>query len=108
MHGHSINEYLQFKQSSDIAYCLSKLQEIDGYILPGWTEYNTLLYPTTIHPLSKLADLPVIDASPTRMDIVYTILKQIVTISDSLELDSLVIVIGQTIYSKSTSDSVAK
>ena len=41
-----------------------------------------------------------IDASPTRMDIVYIILKQIVAIADSLELDILVLVMEQTLYSK--------
>ena len=41
-----------------------------------------------------------IDASPTRMDTVYTILKQSVAISDSFELDSLVLFLDQTIYSK--------
>ena len=41
-----------------------------------------------------------IDASPTRMDTVYTILTQSVAIADSLELDSLVLVMDQAIYSK--------
>ena len=66
-------------------------------MLPGWTGYNTLLNSTTIPPLSKLGYLPVIDASPTRMDTVYTILTQSVAIADSLELDSLVLVMDQAI-----------
>ena len=59
-----------------------------------------LLNSTTIPPLSKLGYLPVIDASPTRMDTVYTILMQCVAIADSLEFDSLVLVMDQAIYSK--------
>ena len=94
------NEHLQSKQYLDIAYCLSKLQELDGHILPGWTGYNTLLNSTTIPPLSKLGYLLVKDASPTRMDTVYTILTQSVAIADSLELDSLVLVMVRAIYSK--------
>ena len=58
------------KPHIDIAYCLSKLQEVDGHILPGWTGYNTLLNCTTIPPLPKLGYLPVIYANPTRT--VYT------------------------------------
>ena len=100
IHEHSTNEHLQSKQSLDITYCLSKLQELNGHILPGWTGYNTLLNSTTIPPLSKLGYLPVIDARPTRMDTVYTILTQSVAIADSLELDNLVLVMDQAIYSK--------
>ena len=40
------------------------------------------------------------DASPTRMDTVYTILTQSVAIADSLELDSLALVMDPPIYSK--------
>ena len=50
-----------------------------------------LLNSTTIFPLSKLGYLPVIDASPTRIDTVYNILEQNVAIIGSLELDSLVL-----------------
>ena len=100
IHEHSTNEHLQYKQSLDIPYCLSKLQELDGHIVSGWTGYNTLLNSTTIHSLSKLGYLPVIDASTTIIDTVYTILTQRVAIADSLELDSLVLVMDQAIYSK--------
>ena len=41
-----------------------------------------------------------IDASTTRMDTVNTILEQSVVITDSLELDSLVLVMDQDIHSK--------
>ena len=100
IHEHSTNEHLQSKPSLDIACCLSKFQELDGHILPGWTGYNTFLNSPTIPPLSKLGYFPVIYASPTRMDTVYTILTQSVAIADSLELDSLVLVMDQAIYSK--------
>ena len=100
IHEHSTNEHLQSTQSLDIAYCLSKLQELDGHILPGWAGYNTLLNSTTIPPVSKLGYLPVIDASPTRIDTVYTILTQSVAIADSLELGSLVLVMDQATYPK--------
>ena len=97
IHEHSTNEHLQSKQCVDIAYCFfSNLEEVDGHILPGWIGYNKLRNSTTISPLSKRGYLPVIDASPTRMDTVYTIFEQSVAIADSLELYSL----DQAIYSK--------
>ena len=65
IHEHSTNEHLQSKQSLDIAYCLSKLHELNGQILPGWTGYNTLLNSDAIPPLSKLGYFSVIYASPT-------------------------------------------
>ena len=42
-----------------------------------------------------------IDTSTTRMDTVYTILTQSVAVADNLELDNLVLVMDQAIYSKS-------
>ena len=89
-------------QSLDIAYCLLKLQEIDGHILPSWTGYNTLLHSTTILPLSKLRYISLRDVNPTIMDIVYTILKHSVVIADSLELDIFVLVMDQAVYSKNS------
>ena len=50
IHEHFTNEHLQSKQSLERAYCLSKLQEVDGQILPGWTWYNTHQNSTTILP----------------------------------------------------------
>ena len=100
IHEHSTNEHLQSKQSLDKPYCLSKLQEVYGHILPGWTGYTTLLNSTTISPLSKLGYLSVIYVSLTRMDTVYTILEKSVAITDSIELDSLVLSMNQDIYSK--------
>ena len=41
-----IFEHLRSKQSLDIDYCLSKLQEEDGHSLPGWTGYNYVLHMT--------------------------------------------------------------
>ena len=99
-HEHSTNEHIQYKQSLDIAYCLLKLQKVDGHIIRGWTGYITLLNSTTIPPLSMVGYIPMIDARTTRMDNVYTILKQSVAIADSLALDSLVFVMDQAIYSK--------
>ena len=49
-HEHSTNEHLQSKPSLNRAYCVSKPQQVDGHILPGWPRYNTLLNSTTILP----------------------------------------------------------
>ena len=85
-----------------MAFCLSKLPEVDGITYPGWTGYNTLLKSDceSLAPVTKLGYLPVIDSSPTKMDTVYTILKQSVEIANSLELENITLVMDQAIYSK--------
>ena len=86
----------------DSAYCLSKIPDADGRILPNWTGYNTQLYSEChdLPPITNLGYLPIIDASPTCMDTVYTILKQSINIADELELGSIALVMDQAIYAK--------
>ena len=81
---------------------MSKLKEVDGHILPGWTGYNSHLNSPTILPCQTG-----IPSSPTRVDTVYTILYQSVAIADNLELDSFVLVMNQALL-QSTADSVEK
>ena len=84
----------------DLAYCLSKLPEVNRNSVPGWTGFNTLMKSLDIHPTSKIGYLPVIDASPTDLSTVYTILLHSVNIADSLHLESIVVVFDQAIYAK--------
>ena len=71
-----------------------------GFFLAGLD--NTQLYSEChdLPPITNLGYLPVIDASPTYMDIVYTILKQSINIADELELGSIALVMDQAIYAK--------
>lgn len=84
----------------DLAFCLAKLPGVNGRLLPGWTGFNTLVDYQNIPPMSKVGYLPVIDASPTDMSTVNTILLRSVDIADSLELDSIAVVFDQAIYAK--------
>ena len=98
----TIPKQLQEAKTLDSAYCLSKIPDADGRILPSWTGYNTQLYSEChdLPPITNLGYLPVIDASPTCMDTVYTILKQSINIADELELGSIALVMDQAIYAK--------
>ena len=71
----------------DIAYCLAK-QFAD--VIPGWTGFNTRLCSKNIPPQSKIGYLPIIDASPTQMSTVNTILIRSIDIAESLNLDTIV------------------
>ena len=82
----------------DMAYIISKLNEVKGKLMPGWTGFNTRL--SDVKPLSQIGYLPIIDASPTQMSTVYTILLRSVALCDLLELPSVVVVFDQAIYAK--------
>lgn len=71
--------------------------EKDDKKIPSWTGFNTLLT-TTIPPQSTIAYLPVIDASPTEMDTVKTILVCSVKYADLLQLEAFVLVFDQAIH----------
>ena len=67
----------------DNAFCfISKLTQADSITLPGWTGFNTKLV-SKIPKLSKIGYLPVIDASPTEMSTVYTILVRSIEIAQT-------------------------
>lgn len=81
----------------DVAYCLSKT--VDSK-LPGWTGFNTTLQSSSIPRKSKIGYLPIIDASPTEMATVHTVLLRSVDIANNLDLNAITVVFDQAIYSK--------
>ena len=87
-------------QLLDLAFCFMKLSRVDYDLLPGWTGFNTLLQSSNVPPVSKIGYLPVIDASPTDLSTVYTILLRSVDIADRLQLESITVVFDQAIYAK--------
>ena len=83
----------------DSAYFLMKVPEVHIKALSGWTGHNTLLHRGMIPPQSSIGYLPVIDASPTDLDTVHTILTRSIEIADKMELKEIVLVMDQAIYS---------
>lgn len=84
----------------DMAYIMAKRRtpQTKSPILPGWTGFNTKLQ--TPNSLSTIGYLPIVDASPTEMATVNTVLLRSVAIADQLGLPSIVVVFDQAIYSK--------
>ena len=68
--------------------------------LPGWTGFNTMLCSDRVPDMSEIGYLPIIDQSPTEFDTVNTILLRTVEVADNLNLDAVVAVFDQAIYSK--------
>ena len=89
---------LKNPEKMDLAYHVTKFN-IDRF-LPSWTGYNQLLAQVEVPPRSVIGYLPVIDGSPTDMNAVLTILQKSVQIADKLDLETIVIVMDQAIYSK--------
>ena len=52
------------------------------------------------HAVHRIGYLPVIDASPTQMSTVNTVLKKSLDIAQSLSLENIVIVVDQALYAK--------
>ena len=89
---------LKNTEKLDLAYHVTKFN-VDRF-LPSWTGYNHLLAQVEVPPRSVTGYLPVIDGNPTDMSTVVTILQKSIQISDKLELEAIVIVMDQAIYSK--------
>ncbi|KAK6175746.1 hypothetical protein SNE40_014139 [Patella caerulea] len=65
--------YSKYFHNKDLAYVMIKSLNESDVLYPGWTGFNTELSSTEGLVQSKIAYLPVIEASPTEMDTVNTI-----------------------------------
>lgn len=86
-------------QHTDLSFCLSKENSSDPHKLPGWTGFNRKIS-TSLPTKSAIHYLPLIEASPTDMSTINAILERSVNIADLLELDHVVVIFDQAIYSK--------
>jgi hypothetical protein len=77
--------------------------------IPGWSGFNCLVRQETAIPLPhSVGYLPVIDASPTSMNVVYTFMKQSINTSDVINCvqpeqvnkPAVVVVLDQAVYAK--------
>ena len=82
----------------DQAYFVTRVAPTNEAI-PSWTGFNTLLQ-SEMPALSAIGYLPTIDASPTEMETVKTILTRSIKYADHLFISVLVLVFDQAIYAK--------
>lgn len=68
--------------------------------MPSWTDFNKQINLPSQQLVSKVGYLPVVNANPTEMSTVNTVLHHSVAIADELELPSLVVVLDQALYAK--------
>ena len=88
---------MQHHKDKDTAYYLTK--SAPDNLLPSWTGFNQLLK-KEIPQKATMGYLPVVDASPTELNTVNTILHGSVEIAYQLELPSVAVVVDQAIYAK--------
>ncbi|CAL1293796.1 unnamed protein product [Larinioides sclopetarius] len=84
----------------DSAFYLSKLNEHAKIHMPGWTGFNTYLHNKKSISLTKIGYLPILDANPTEISTVNTILDKSLKIADEFKLSTIVVVMDQALYSK--------
>ncbi len=95
------NEKTNISLKTDLAYVLVKMHNRSGESpLPGWTGFNTMLTETEIPKESRIGYLPVIDNSPTEYSTINAILEKGVDIANALQLDYIVMVFDEAVYSK--------
>lgn len=67
--------------------------------VPGWSGFNAAVSMATPVPC-VIGYCPVIEASPTELSTVYTILKRSVEMGRKLNLEEVIVVMDQAIYAK--------
>lgn len=68
--------------------------------VPGWSGFNIVAKRNDVPGKSIVGYCQLIDASPTELSTVYTLLKKSVAMANLLGLDDTVIVLDQAIYAK--------
>ena len=87
-------------RATELAFVFMKYSDANACTIPGWTGFHTYLQSDLILEKSAIHYLPVIEASPTEMSTVNTILKRSLTLANQLELGYVVLVFDLAIYAK--------
>ena len=74
----------EFYRKADAGFYLTKL--VNKSEVPGWTGFNTLISGPVSVPNTKIGYLPIIDANPTELATINTVLIQSLKIADELQL----------------------
>lgn len=90
---------LDAAKHTDLGYYITKYSLESRCLLACWTGYNQRLA-NNVPPKAIIACLRVVYASPTDLNTVNTILHRSIDIASSLQLDAIVVVVHQAIYTK--------
>ena len=88
----------------DFAWFLSRTknspEDDSPQSVPAWRGFNALANKEDIPTKSVVGYCQLIDASPTELSTVYTLLKKSVEMAEQIGLDDTVVVLDQAIYAK--------
>lgn len=97
-------------RSDDFAWLLARFSASEstfigtlpgGQNLPSWSAFNAAVQSSDKQPVrSTVAYCPVIGASPTQLDTVYTLLSRSLAMTKRLDQQTTVVVLDQAIYAK--------
>lgn len=94
----------------DFAWGLCRMGNSDGFFtttdelhcIPSWTAFNANIRKNQVPIQSNIGYLQMIDASPTELSTVYTLLKRSLKLADQLSQEDETSVVDQAIYAKVT------
>ena len=92
----------------DFAWVLCRLSHSEGLftttddpqLIPSWTAFNAIIRQNHVPIQSNIGYLQMIDASPTELSTVYTLMKRSLDLADQLSQEDAIIVVDQAIYAK--------
>ena len=79
---------------------LSSIADSQRQLISAWTGFNTLRNENSIPRECSISYCQVIEASPTELSTVYTVLQRSLQIADQLGQHDVIIVFDQAIYAK--------
>ena len=85
---------------TEMAFICCRFVDRGLHLIPGWTGFHITLQADKVLNKSNIHYLPVVDASPTELTTIYTIMKKSLDLADVLDLGNMVIVCDQAIYAK--------
>lgn len=88
------------KRKQDLAFVICRSIEEYQPLIPNWTGFNTLLESEHIPCMTRIGYLPIINASPTELSTINTILLRSKEIANKLELQYICLVFDEAIYAK--------
>ena len=74
--------------------------DVQQQVLPSWSAFNADLKSSNMHRECQVNYCPVVEASPTELSTVFTVLKNTINMANQLGQEDAVIVLDQTIYAK--------
>ena len=101
--------FYEISRKIDFGWILSRLplkdtlfqvDENQSQVIPAWTGFNAKLHDQIAHRACTVGYCQVIEASPTELPTVYTVLRRSLDMANQLGQQDVIVVFDQAIYAK--------